>query len=156
MAQYRETPEVVALGENAEVDIVAGLEDPLSQEPDTEDSLTFSNAVIEKIVAIACQGVEGVVGMKGGFYNRLQETFTGAAPTKGVAVEVMQDNTIVINISIVMEYGAYAPTVFERVRDAVIREVASMTGLTISGVNLRIEDIMRRDEGFDPLDPVDL
>ena len=156
MAQYRETPEVVALGENAADDIVAGLEDPLSQEPDTEDSLTFSNAVIEKIVAIACQGVEGVVGMKGGFYNRLQETFTGAAPTKGVAVEVMQDNTIVINISIVMEYGAYAPTVFERVRDAVIREVASMTGLTISGVNLRIEDIMRRDEGFDPLDPVDL
>ncbi len=155
MPQYRQEPEVVAIAETADDDIVAGLEDPLTEEPETDDSLTFSNAVIEKIVSMACQGVPGVVGMKGGFYNRLQETFTGAAPTKGVAVEVMQDNSVRINISIVMEYGAYAPTVFERVREAVMRELTSMTGLVVSGVNLRIEDVMKRDEGLDPLAPVD-
>ena len=33
---------------------------------DSEDSLTFSNGVIEKIVALAVRDVDGVLGMKGG------------------------------------------------------------------------------------------
>ncbi len=41
-------------------DIVAAEEDDNS-----EDSLTFSNGVIEKIVALAVRDVPGVVGMKG-------------------------------------------------------------------------------------------
>lgn len=39
---------------------------------DSEDSLTFSNGVIEKIVAISVHDVPGVLGMKGGFINRVQ------------------------------------------------------------------------------------
>lgn len=143
MAEMPDTTKVLAVAETPDDGVVADLEDSVDGLADTEDSLTFSNEVIEKIVAIACQDVEGVVGMKGGFYNRLQETFTGAAPGKGVSVEVMQDSSVRINIAIVMEYGAYAPTVFERVRDAVVREVARMTGLQVSGVNLRIEDVAR-------------
>lgn len=93
-------------------------------------------------MAIACRDVPGVCGMKGGFFKRVQETFTGTDPTKGVSVEVMQDNSVRVNISILMEYGAYAPQVFEDVKKAVIRELSSMTGLEVSGVNLRIEDVI--------------
>ncbi len=117
-------------------------DDDLVEDVDSEDSLTFSNGVIEKIVAIACRDVPGVCGMKGGFFKRVQETFTGTDPTKGVSVEVMQDNSVRVNISILMEYGAYAPQVFEDVKKAVIRELSSMTGLEVSGVNLRIEDVI--------------
>ena len=81
-------------------------DDDLVEDVDSEDSLTFSNGVIEKIVAIACRDVPGVCGMKGGFFKRVQETFTGTDPTKGVSVEVMQDNSVRVNISILMEYGA--------------------------------------------------
>lgn len=149
MANAENSPEVVAIAETPDDGIVAGFEDRATRTVETDDSLTFSNGVIEKIVATACQGVEGVVGMKGGFYNRLQETFTGAAPTKGVEVEVMQDSSVRLNISIVMEYGAYAPSVFERVREAAIRELGRMTGLVVSGVNLRIEDVVQVEN--DPL-----
>lgn len=155
MAPNPVNPEVVAIAESADDGIVAGFEDAATGSVETDDSLTFSNGVIEKIVACACQDVEGVVGMKGGFYNRLQETFTGAAPTKGVMVEVMPDSSVRLNISIVMAYGAYAPTVFERVREAAIRELASMTGLVVSGVNLRIEDVVRLEDAFDA-DPGEL
>lgn len=129
----------------AKVDDGALVEDVDAVEGDdyeSEDSLTFSNGVIEKIVAIACADVPGVVGMKGGFINRMQETFTGAAPTKGVSVEVMPDNSVRVNISILMEYGAYAPQVFEDVKRAVVAELGGMTGLEVSGVNLRIEDVV--------------
>ncbi|NLQ12884.1 Asp23/Gls24 family envelope stress response protein [Olsenella sp. KGMB02461] len=132
---------VSAMTQTTDDDVIEDVEDA-----DSEDSLTFSNGVIEKIVAIACRDVPGVVGMKGGFFKRVQETLTGADLTKGVTVEVMQDNSVRVNISILMAYGAYAPQVFEDVKKAVVRELSSMTGLEVSGVNLRIEDVIAADE----------
>ena len=113
---------------------------------DSEDSLTFSNGVIEKIVAISVRDVPGVLGMKGGFINRVQETFGAADPTKGVSVEVMPDSSVRVNISVLIEYGAYAPQVFEDVMKVVVKQVAGMTGLEVGGVNLRIEDVLTADE----------
>ena len=113
---------------------------------DSEDSLTFSNGVIEKIVAIAVRDVPGVLGMKGGFINRVQETFGASDPTKGVSVEVMPDNSVRVNIAVLIEYGAYAPQVFEDVKKAVVKHVVGMTGLEVGGVNLRIEDVLTPEE----------
>ena len=113
---------------------------------DSEDSLTFSNGVIEKIVAISVRDVPGVLGMKGGFINRVQETFGAADPTKGVSVEVMPDSSVRVNISVLIEYGAYAPQVFEDVKKVVVKQVAGMTGLEVGGVNLRIEDVLTPEE----------
>lgn len=132
---------VSAMAQTTDDDVIEDVEDA-----DSEDSLTFSNGVIEKIVAIACRDVPGVVDMKGGFFKRVQETLTGADLTKGVTVEVMQDNSVRVNISILMAYGAYAPQVFEDVKKAVVRELSSMTGLEVSGVNLRIEDVIAAGE----------
>ncbi len=113
---------------------------------DSEDSLTFSNGVIEKIVAIAVRDVPGVLGMKGCFINRVQETFGAADPTKGVTVEVMPDSSVRVNISVLIEYGAFAPQVFEDVKKVVVKQVAGMTGLEVGGVNLRIEDVLTAEE----------
>ena len=113
---------------------------------DSEDSLTFSNGVIEKIVAISVRDVPGVLGMKGGFINRVQETLGATDPTKGVSVEVMPDNSVRVNISVLIEYGAYAPQVFEDVKKAVVKQVVGMTGLEVGGVNLRIEDVLTPEE----------
>lgn len=113
---------------------------------DSEDSLTFSNGVIEKIVAISVRDVPGVLGMKGGFINRVQETFGQSDPTKGVSVEVMPDNSVRVNISVLIEYGAYAPQVFEDVKKVVVKQVGGMTGLEVGGVNLRIEDVLTPEE----------
>ena len=113
---------------------------------DSEDSLTFSNGVIEKIVALAVRDVDGVLGMKGGWVNRVQETFGTVSPTKGVTVEVTPDNAVRVNLSVLIEYGAYAPQVFEDVKKVVVKQVAGMTGLEVGGVNLRIEDVLTPEE----------
>ena len=113
---------------------------------ESEDSLTFSNGVIEKIVAIAMRDVPGVVGMKGGWINRVQDALGAADPRKGVSVEVTPDSSVRVNISVLMEYGAYAPQVFEDVKKTVVKQVTGMTGLEIAGVNLRIEDVLTPEE----------
>ncbi|HIZ46980.1 MAG TPA: Asp23/Gls24 family envelope stress response protein [Candidatus Olsenella pullistercoris] len=113
---------------------------------DSEDSLTFSNGVIEKIVAIAMREVPGVVGMKGSWFNRVQDAFGASDSTKGVSVEVTPESAVRVNISVLIEYGAYAPQVFEDVKRAVVKQVTGMTGLEVAGVNLRIEDVLTPEE----------
>ena len=113
---------------------------------DSEDSLTFSNGVIEKIVAVAMRDVPGVIGMKGGWLNRVQDVIGASDPRKGVTVEVTPDAAVRVNISVLIEYGAYAPQVFEDVKRAVVSEVTGMTGLSVAGVNLRIEDVLTAEE----------
>ena len=133
----------VELAENGSGDLTFSDAD---EDLDSEDSLTFSNGVIEKIVAIAVRDVPGVLGMKGGFFNRVQETFGASDPTKGVSVEVMPDNSVRVNISVLIEYGAYAPQGVEDVKKVVVKQVVGMTGLEVGGVNLRIEDVLTPEE----------
>ena len=116
------------------------------EDVDSEDSLTFSNGVIEKIVAIAMREVPGVVGMKGNWFNRVQDAFGASDSTKGVTVEVTPESAVRVNISVLIEYGAYAPQVFEDVKRAVVKQVTGMTGLEVAGVNLRIEDVLTEEE----------
>lgn len=116
------------------------------EDTDSEDSLTFSNGVIQKIVAIAMRDVPGVVGMKGSWFNRVQDALGASDATKGVSVEVTPESAVRVNISVLIEYGAYAPQVFEDVKRAVVKQVTGMTGLEVAGVNLRIEDVLTPEE----------
>lgn len=133
----------LATTDQASQDIVAPEGD---EDLDSEDSLTFSNGVIEKIVALAMRDVPGVVGMKGSWFNRVQDAFGATDTTKGVTVEVTPESAVRVNISVLIEYGAYAPQVFEDVKRAVVKQVTGMTGLDVAGVNLRIEDVLTPEE----------
>ena len=113
---------------------------------DSEDSLTFSNGVIEKIVAMATRTVPHVLGMKGNLMHFVQEQFGAENLAKGVTVEVTDDNRVLVHISVIIEYGAYAPAIFDDVKVAVSEALEQMTGLEVAGINLRIEDVITREE----------
>lgn len=113
---------------------------------ESEDSLTYSNGVIEKIVAMATREVPHVLGMKGNLMHFVQEQFGAENLTKGVTVEVTDDNRVVVNISVIIEYGAYAPAIFDDVKARVTERLAAMTGLEVAGVDLRIEDVITPEE----------
>lgn len=138
----------------AEQDMNEGGEPAFEDEPefeedledDSEDSLTYSNGVIEKIVAMATREVPHVLGMKGNLMHLVQETFGAENLTKGVTVEVTDDNRVIVNISVIIEYGCYAPAIFEDVKERVTERLTAMTGLEVAGINLRIEDVVTREE----------
>ena len=121
-------------------------EDTDDEDLESEDSLTFSNGVIEKIVALAMRDVPGVVVMKGGFINRVQDAFGVRDARKGVTVEVTPDSSVRVNLSVFIAYGSYAPQVFEDVKHSVVDAITGMTGLEVAGVNLRIEDVLTPEE----------
>ena len=139
--------EFVAVAAEPEDDAVVTVDadDDDEELVESEDSLTYSNGVIEKIVAMATREVPHVLGMKGNLMHFVQEQFGAENLTKGVSVEVTDDNRVVVNISVIIEYGAYAPDIFE-VKERVTERLGAMTGLEVAGINLRIEDVLTPEE----------
>ena len=146
-AEDTEAPDVSTDGQDPAED-AAGEAEPGEDEVDeeSEDSLTYSNGVIEKIVALAVREVPHVLGMKGNLVHFMQERFGAENLAKGVSVEVTDDNRVIVNVSVIIEYGAYAPQIFEDVKVVVADALERMTGLEIAGINLRIEDVLTREE----------
>lgn len=132
--------------DDAVVTVDADADDDDEELVESEDSLTYSNGVIEKIVAMATREVPHVLGMKGNLMHFVQEQFGAENLTKGVSVEVTDDNRVVVNISVIIEYGAYAPDIFEGVKERVTERLGAMTGLEVAGINLRIEDVLTPEE----------
>lgn len=132
--------------DDAAVTVDADADDDDEELVESEDSLTYSNGVIEKIVAMVTREVPHVLGMKGNLMHFVQEQFGAENLTKGVSVEVTDDNRVVVNISVIIEYGAYAPDIFEEVKERVTERLGAMTGLEVAGINLRIEDVLTPEE----------
>ena len=139
--------EDVTLEDEALVEAESDVDEDDEEADESEDSLTYSNGVIEKIVAMATREVPHVLGMKGNLMHFVQEQLGAENLTKGVTtVEVTDDNRVVVNISVIIEYGAYAPAIFDDVKARVTERLAAMTGLEVAGVNLRIEDVITPEE----------
>ena len=123
----------MTLEDEALVEVESDEDEDDEEADESEDSLTYSNGVIEKIVAMATREVPHVLGMKGNLMHFVQEPFGAENLTKG-------------NISVIIEYGAYAPAIFDDVKARVTERLAAMTGLEVAGVNLRIEDVITPEE----------
>ena len=132
--------------EDEEDDGAVNMDEEDELEEDSQDSLTYSNGVIEKIVAMATREVPHVLGMKGNFFHQLQEQFGQEVLTKGVTVDVTDDNRVIVNLSVIIEYGCYAPGIFDDAKQRVTAALESMTGLEVAGVNMRIENVVTPEE----------
>ena len=130
--------------------------DIIRQEPNTaakttEDAFrkdgttTISDQVVAKIAGIAAREVEGVFQLTGtgftGAVSGLANKVSGAdAHDYGVKVQVGQQETIV-NLSMVVTYGASIPNVAKAVRRSVAEQLKVMTGLLAREINIAITDI---------------
>lgn len=119
--------------------------DLMVQEDQNQDSLTFDDSVIEKIVAITVKDVDGIIEMKGGILSAIQEGFGGTNLTKGVDVEV-EEQDAEIDLAIIMEYGKSAPKIFNNLKKVIEQNVQEMTGLGVSSLNVRVVDVMTKAE----------
>lgn len=117
-----------------------------SEKSGDESTLFIDNTVVEKIVAITCRSVDGVLQMKGNLISSIQEGFGGTDLTKGVSVEMVGDDACNVNVSIIMEYGKSAPKIFQELHDKISEKITTMTGLKVNAVNVRITNVMTREE----------
>ena len=51
-----------------------------------------------------------------------------------------------VSVSIIMEYGKSATKIFQELHDRIAEKITDMTGLRVGSVNVRITDVMTREE----------
>ena len=113
---------------------------------DDGSTLAIDSDVVEKIVAITCRSVDGILQMKGNLLTSIQEGFGGTDITKGVQVEMVGDDACTVSVSIIMEYGKSAKKIFTELHDRITEKITDMTGLRVKAVNVRVVNVMTREE----------
>jgi len=108
-------------------------------------------AAVKTIVGIAANEVDGAATSTGGTRlpgdnSRTVGEFLGGlgggadSQTRGVSVEAGELETAV-DLTMVVEYGRPVAQVTQAVRENVIRRVESLSGLTVTEVNVEVVDV---------------
>jgi len=83
--------------------------------------------------------VEGVTGLTSGI--NFSEIFGGKkASSKGVKVQLGEDQ-VTVDLFLSIRYGEVIPTIAAQIQDKVMSAVESMTGLTVSAVNVHVAGV---------------
>jgi len=114
----------------------------------------IADSVVARIAGLATREVPGVRDMAatgaGGAIAGLAGRMTGSDPLdRGVAVQVGEVECIV-DLTIVVDYGASIPQVADAIRRNVNGRIGAMTGLTTKEVNINVTDLYFPDQAPPP------
>lgn len=117
-----------------------GFEGPTGEAP-VNGALTYDDKVIQKIIGIALEHVDGLLTVDGGFFSNIAEKLVNTDNvTSGISTEVGKKQ-VAVDLDIVVEYGRNIPEVAEQVKEVIEREVSNMTQLEVIEVNINVVDV---------------
>ena len=105
-------------------------------------NVMISEDVIATIVEHALTEVEGVV--KGG-----NEVVGKKSWGKGIRIAIAEDNTLTLGCNIVVSYGESVIKVAQAVQEVVRNAVESVTGVSVTDVDVNVCGIQRKGKGYD-------
>jgi uncharacterized alkaline shock family protein YloU len=100
----------------------------------------IADEVVATIAGLAATEVEGVAAMSSNITNELVSKLGMKNLSKGVKIDVSSDS-VAVDLSLTMEYGYSIPNTSRQVQEKVKSAIENMTGLTVSGVNIRISGV---------------
>ncbi|MDO8212183.1 Asp23/Gls24 family envelope stress response protein [Conexibacter sp. CPCC 206217] len=114
---------------------------PLASE---QGSTSIAEGVVTKVAGIATREVPGVYALGGGAARALgsvtQRVGIGDERTQGVSVEV-GEREAAVDLTLVVEYGESIPQIAEQIRSNVKKRIEGITGLTVTEVNIAVNDL---------------
>ena len=110
-------------------------------------SVIFATDVIATIAGLAATEVEGVASMVGtSSGGGLADIFTrknqnSKQLTKGVRIDLGENNTVSVQLTIIVDYGSPIPEVAGNIQENVKKAIETMSGLTVSSVNVHVSGV---------------
>ena len=101
----------------------------------------ISDDVLAVISAMAAMEVDGVLAMAGNITAEIVARLGMKKLSKGVRVKV-DENTVVIDLSIVLIMNENIVKISNKVQDKVKTTVENMTGMEVAGVNVNISNVL--------------
>ena len=103
-------------------------------------SVQIADEVIAIIAGLAATEVEGVASIEDRSANELAGKLGMKTAPKGVKVTVM-DTSVSCDLSLNLKYGYSIPKISKQVQSRVGQQIETMTGLKVSGVNVRVAGV---------------
>ena len=110
---------------------------------DERGSINISDEVVTVIVAAAVLDVDGVSGLYTAPGKEITELVGKKIVSKGVKLQI-GDDSLVADVSVLVEPGVAIGKVGEAVQDAVANSVEASTGVKVSAVNVHICGVMAK------------
>ena len=107
-------------------------------------NVLISEDVVAVIVEHAVSEVEGTAGIYAKPGNEVAELVGVKNWGKGLKILIAEDNSVSIDVDILICYGYSVVDVADNVQTAVASAVESMTGVKVSAVNVNVCGISRK------------
>lgn len=117
----------------------------VSNEAAQASPLSFEEKVIETIVGVALQSIDGLISVNGRFLSDMTENLEEQPQVaSGIDVEVGKEE-VAVDLEVIVAYGKDIPKLFAQVQEVVLEEISRLTSLKVKEVNIRIADIVKQE-----------
>lgn len=113
--------------------------------PDELGTINIADEVLAVVAASAALEVEGVTSLANNLSSDIAELMGRKVPSKGVRLAVVEGQ-VVIDLSVMIEYGYSIPDVAKKVQTVVMSAVTDTSGMQVSRVNIQVAGISFRKE----------
>ena len=116
----------------------------VSNEAAQASPLSFEEKVIETIVGVALQSIDGLISVNGRFLSDMTENLEEQPQVaSGIDVEVGKEE-VAVDLEVIVAYGKDIPKLFAQVQEVVLEEISRLTSLKVKEINIRIADIVKQ------------
>lgn len=117
----------------------------VSNEAAQASPLSFEEKVIETIVGVALQSIDGLISVNGRFLSDMTENLEEQPQVaSGIDVEVGKEE-VAVDLEVIVAYGKDIPKFFAQVQEVVLEEISRLTYLKVKEINIRIADIVKQE-----------
>ncbi|MER2002795.1 Asp23/Gls24 family envelope stress response protein [Enterococcus casseliflavus] len=117
----------------------------VSNEAAQASPLSFEEKVIETIVGVALQSIDGLISVNGRFLSDMTENLEEQPQVaSGIDVEVGKEE-VAVDLEVIVAYGKDIPKLFAQVQEVVLEEISRLTSLKVKEINIRIADIVQQE-----------
>ncbi|HAP9502099.1 TPA: Asp23/Gls24 family envelope stress response protein [Enterococcus faecium] len=116
------------------------------QEDSMRGELNYEDKVVQKIIGIAIEQVDGLLSANGGFFSNVAGKLVNTDDvTAGIETEVGKKQ-VAVDMDVIVEYGKDIEKIFEEMQEVIGKEVKNMTHLEVIEVNANVVDIKTKEE----------
>lgn len=105
------------------------------------DGMALAPGVVETIVSIAVNEVDGVASVGPASTSALRSVFASKPSTQGIEIALDDDDTVRVSVRVDVYYGFVLPELAANIRAAVADAVASQVGISVGSVDVYIDGI---------------
>lgn len=117
----------------------------VSNEAAQASPLSFEEKVIETIVGVALQSIDGLISVNGRFLSDMTENLEEQPQVAtGIDVEVGKEE-VAVDLEVIVAYGKDIPKLFAQIQEVVLEEISRLTYLKVKEINIRIADIVKQE-----------